>query len=146
LASSGFSFDTGRFRSPVEMDKRLNRAIFGVAKYYDGRMEAYAKQKAPWKDRTSNARNGLHAEAVKLQGTGFAANSFAIILSHAVTYGIYLELPHTHERDRGGAENDVSDGSEGGTYTVPAYPIIMPTINHFAPKVMRTLNKILDRL
>lgn len=116
------------------MDRRLNRAIFGVAKYYDGRLEAHAKQKAPWKDRTSNARNGLRAEAVKLTGRGFDANSFAIILSHSVLYGIYLELPHTHEK------------ADGSTYTIEARPIIMPTIRLYAPKVMGTLNKILDRL
>lgn len=129
-----FSFDRTKFENPQIMDKKLNRAIFGVAKYWDGRVEAHAKQNAPWKDRTSNARNGLKAEAVKLGGRGFAANSFAIILSHAVTYGIYLELPHTHER------------ADGTTYTIGPNPIIMPTIEKYAPKVIRTLNKILDRL
>jgi HK97 gp10 family phage protein len=124
-AEFSFSFDRSKFQDAKVMDKRLNRAIFGVAKYWDGRVEAHAKQKAPWNDRTTNARNGLKAEAVKLQGSGFAANSFAIILSHAVTYGIYLER---------------------GTRYMRARPIIMPTIEIYAPKVMRTLNKILDRL
>ncbi len=115
---SGFSFDTSKFKSPKEMDKRLNRAIFSVAKYYDGRVESHAKQRAPWTDRTTNARSGLHAEAIKL-----GAGVFAIILSHAVTYGIYLE---TRWNER--------------------YAIIMPTIRVYAPKVMKALNKILDRL
>lgn len=129
-----FKFDRSKFENPKIMDKKLNRAIFGVAKYWDGRVEAAAKKDAPWTDRTTNARNGLRAEAVKLGGAGFAANSFAIILSHSVDYGIYLELPHTHER------------ADGSTYTIGPYPVIMPTINKYAPKVMRTLNKILDRL
>lgn len=116
--ASGFSFDTSKFKSPVAMEKKLNRAIFGVAKYWDGRVEAHAKQRAPWSDRTTNARSGLRAEAVKL-----GAGVFAIILSHAVTYGIYLE---TRWNER--------------------YAIIMPTIRAYAPKVIRTLNKILDRL
>lgn len=125
MATSGFSFDASGFKSTREMDRKLNRAIFGVAKYWDGRVEAYAKQHAPWTDRTSNARNGLHAEAVKLGGARFDANSFAIILAHAVTYGIYLETKRP---------------ADGGR------PIIMPTIRIYAPKVMRTLTKILDRL
>lgn len=124
-----FKFDRSKFQNPKIMDRKLNRAIFSVARYWDGRVEAAAKKDAPWTDRTTNARNGLKAEAVKL-----GANSFAIILSHSVDYGIYLELPHTHER------------ADGSTYTIGPNPIIMPTINKYAPKVMRTLNKILDRL
>jgi hypothetical protein len=116
--ASGFSFDTSRFKSAKEMDRKLNRAIFGVARYWDGRVESHAKQHAPWSDRTTNARSGLSAEAVKL-----SSSVFAIILSHAVTYGIYLE---TRWNER--------------------YAIILPTIRTYAPKVMRTLNKILDRL
>jgi hypothetical protein len=129
-----FKFDTTKFKSPKIMDRKLNRAIFGVCRYYDGRVESSAKKKAPWKDRTTNARNGLFAQAAKLGGTGFASNSFAIILAHSVTYGIYLELPHTHER---------ADGTE---YTIGPFPIIMPTLEEYGPKVVKTLRKILDRL
>jgi len=120
LAASGFTFDTSKFESAKVMDRKLNRAIFGVAKYWDGRVEAYMKHKAPWKDRTTNARNGLFAKAVKL-----ADGMYAIILAHSVTYGIYLEL---------------------GTRYMRARPIILPAIKIYAPKVMITLNKILDRL
>ena len=116
--ASNFTFDTNKFKSPRELDRRLQRAVFGVAKYWDGRIEAHAKQKAPWTDRTTNARNGLKAEAVKVD-----SNTFAIILSHAVNYGIWLERAN-EER----------------------FAIIMPTIRLYAPKVVRTLNKIMDRL
>lgn len=114
-----FSFDSSKF-DPEKLDKRLNRAIFGVAKYWDGRCEASMKQHAPWTDRTTNARNGLFANAVKA-----GAGLYHIILAHSVTYGIYLEL---------------------GTRYMNARPIIQPTIKIFAPKVMRMLNKILDRI
>ncbi len=127
-ADFSFKFNTANFESPKIMDRKLNRAVFAVAKYYDGRVEASAKVNAPWTDRTTNARNGLFAKATKLGG------AFAIILAHSVTYGIYLELPHTHER------------ADGSTYTIGPYPIIMPTIEKFAPKVMRALVKIIDRL
>lgn len=128
-----FSFDRSGFKSTKEMDKKLNRAIFGVAKYWDGRCEAHMKQKAPWKDRTSNARNGLFANAAKL-GDGV----YAIILAHSVTYGIFLELGHSHSVAL----------KDGGTsdWTVKPYPIIVPTMQEYGPKVIKTLNKILDRL
>lgn len=115
-----FDFNTARFKSPKDMDRRLQRAIFGVAKYWDGRIEAHMKHNAPWKDRTTNARNGLFAKAIK-EGVG----RFAILLAHSVNYGIYLERGTSRMRKR---------------------PIILPTIAIYAPKVMKTLNKILARL
>lgn len=118
--SSSFTFDTSKYKSYKEMDRKINRAIFAVAKYNDGRIEAHMKQKAPWRDRTTNARNGLFATAVML-----SKGVYAIILAHSVTYGIFLET---------------------GTRYMRARPIIVPTIDLYGPKVMRMLSKILDRL
>lgn len=115
-----FSFDKSQFGSTKEMERKLLRAVYGVTTYWDGRCEAYMKKNAPWKDRTTNARNGLFARAAKLSKT-----TFAIILGHSVTYGIYLEL---------------------GTRHMDAKPIIVPTMEEFGPKVVKTLSKILDRL
>jgi HK97 gp10 family phage protein len=120
-ADFSFSFDRALLENPKKMEKKLQRAIFGVAKYWDSRIESNMKQKAPWHDRTTNARNGLRAFAAK---TG-AAGSFVIVLVHTVTYGIYLEL---------------------GTRFMKARPIIVPTLNEYGPKVIKTLTKILDRL
>jgi HK97 gp10 family phage protein len=103
-----------------EMDRKLNRAAYGVCRYWDSRIEANMKHNAPWKDRTTNARNGLFANAVK-----FGERTFGIILGHSVTYGIYLELGTRYMRKR---------------------PIIIPTLNKYGPKVMVTFKKILDRL
>ncbi len=100
------------------MDLKLRRALFGVCKYWDGRAETYLKTRAPWTDRTTNARNGLFATAVKE-----TKRRFSIVLGHAVEYGIYLET-----RNEG------------------KYAIILPTIQVYAPKVMKTLVKIMDRL
>lgn len=104
----------------VEMDKKLNRAGYGVCRYWDSRIEAHMKHKAPWKDRTTNARNGLFARAAKV-----SKRVFVIILAHSVTYGIYLER---------------------GTRYMRARPIIIPTLNTYGPKVMKTFQKILNRL
>ena len=120
-ADFSFRFDRSRFENPKIMQAKLHRAIFGVAKYWDGRIESHMKQKAPWHDRTTNARNGLTAFAAKTSTAG----SFAILLVTTVTYGLYLEL---------------------GTRFMHARPIIVPTLNAYGPKVIKTLTKILDRL
>lgn len=117
--ASGFSFDTSKFKSPKHLDRKLDRAIAGVCKYWDGRVEAYMKTNAPWTDRTTNARNGLAAYHAK------TARGHAIVLTGSVDYQIFLEA---------------KPEDEGGR------PIILPTIDVYAPKVVRTLVKILDRL
>jgi hypothetical protein len=120
---SSFTLDMSRFESPKHMELKLQRALYGVCRYWDGRVETYMKHNAPWTDRTTNARNGLTATAQK-SGSRIAASNFAIVLSHSVDYGIYLE----DER------------------YASARPIIMPTIRLYAPRVAKTLKKILDRL
>jgi hypothetical protein len=116
--ASAFRWDTSKFESPKIMERKLQRAVFGVARYWDGPIEAHMKHNAPWTDRTTNARNGLKAEAVK-----FSDRLFGIILSHGVSYGIYLEKSN--------------DGD---------YAIVIPTLGLYGPKVIKTLTKILDRL
>jgi hypothetical protein len=106
-----------KFKSTKHMERKLDRAIRGVCRYWDGRVEAAMKTGAPWTDRTTNARNGLSAEAVT------TARGHAILLSHSVSYGIYLE-----------------------TLNGERYAIILPTIRAYAPKVIKTLTKILGRL
>jgi hypothetical protein len=113
-----FSFDTSKFKNPKHLDKKIQRALFGVCKYWDGNVERSAKTNAPWTDQTTNARNGLKAQAVQINAT-----TFGIVLSHSMHYGIYLET-----------KND------------QRYAIIMPTIRLMAPRVMRFTTKLMDRL
>lgn len=115
-----FKFSKGDFTSQKEFDRRMDRALFGVCRYWDGKIESYAKHNASWTDRTTNARNGLRAEAAKFEGVGL----YGIVLAHSVTYGVYLEAPDSETKR----------------------PIIMPTLTIFAPKVMRFLNKLMDRM
>lgn len=122
--ASSFEWDTSRFKSATHMEDKLQRALYGVVKFWDGPVEEYMKHNAPWTDRTTNARNGLSATAQK-SGRTVAGSTFAIVLSHSVDYGIYLEA---------------------GTKNMKARPIILPTIERYAPKVVKTLTKILDRL
>lgn len=118
MAGSSFTWDASRFKSPVHMEQKLERALFGICRYWDGPIEAHMKTKAPWTDRTSNARSGLAATAVKE-----SQKVFSIIMTYSVRYGIFLEV--------------CNDGK---------YAIIKPTLILYGPKVIGMTEKLLDRL
>jgi HK97 gp10 family phage protein len=119
LASFTLEIDSMKLRTK-EMEPKIQRALLGLCQHWDGPIEAHMKHNAPWRDRTTNARNGLAARGVKVSKT-----VFAIILSHAVSYGIYLER---------------------GTRYMRARPIINPTIDLYSPRVMASTIDLLDRL
>ena len=75
----------------------------------------YAKQNAPWEDRTGDARDGLDVE-VEWQGHVVVWTMF-----HTVDYGLYLE-----------------------TRWSGRYAIIMPTLEQFAPRVGNGLSEFGD--
>ncbi len=87
----------------LTLEADVNRALLEIAT----EMEAYAKQNAPWGDRTTNARQGL----VTFVEDAIAGGT--ITLAHTVYYGVYLEL-HFNGR----------------------FAIIMPTIEEFGPRLM----------
>ena len=119
----------GGGKSGITIDKNdLARTIPALVPYIDNvvgrtmdfyapQVEASAKQKAPWTDRTANARNGLAAEHIK---EGELIHS--IVLYHQVPYGIWLEVKW--------------DGR---------FATILPRIQEYGPKVMETVSGILDR-
>jgi HK97 gp10 family phage protein len=102
------------------MEAKLQKALHATVKYWDGPVERWMKHNAPWTDRTTNARNGLFAVARKVSST-----IYSIIVGHSVDYGVYLEE---------------------GTENMRARPIIRPAIEAFAPKVIASLVKLLDRM
>jgi hypothetical protein len=73
-------------------------------------VEDYAREHAPWEDRSGEARSGLKAEARQRLWT------YTIILYHTVDYGIWLEIRW--------------DGK---------YAIILPTIEHMGHELMGRL-------
>lgn len=83
---------------PKAIDTRLDKLAAEI--------EAYAKDNAPWDDRTGDAREGLTAEAYH------DGSKHGVVLYHTVDYGIWLEIRWS------------------GTYA-----IILPTIEHFAGQV-----------
>lgn len=94
----------------------VDKMVRTTMAYYEPQVENYAKINAPWQDQTTNARNGLVATSGKEGGTHY------IVLAHQVPYGIWLEVRWSGK-----------------------YAIIMPTVDVFGPKVMGTLQKLLDR-
>jgi hypothetical protein len=67
-------------------------------------VENYAKENAPWEDRTGDARDGLAAEG------DYSFYKYTIVLYHTVDYGVWLEIRWNGR-----------------------WAIIMPTLEHFAP-------------
>lgn len=78
-------------------------------------LEAYAKQKAPWTDRTGEARKRLTARAQKIENL-----QYQITLSHGVDYGKWLELANEKK-----------------------YAIIQPTLRLKTPEVVRGMKILL---
>jgi hypothetical protein len=48
---------------------------------------SYARQNAPWRDRTGNARNGLFARHIS-----DPLNSHTLVVYHSMPYGFWLEV------------------------------------------------------
>ena len=72
-----------------EYERKVLEAVVGVADYFTPVIESYAKDNAPWTDRTGNARQSLHAFTQVL-----ARDTVALYLAHGVNYGVFLELAH----------------------------------------------------
>jgi hypothetical protein len=93
--------DAGRFIIHFELGLGVFTAGFAR------QVEAYAKEHAPWDDRTGDARAGLTAKGEQ------RLVYYAITLYHTVSYGIWLEVRW--------------DGK---------YAIIVPTLEHMGPQLM----------
>lgn len=102
-------FDPGGKASTLILRMSVGLAAFtsGFAK----RVQDYARENAPWENRTGDARQGLVAKAEQRLWT------YTITLSHTVNYGIWLEVRW--------------DGK---------YAIILPTLEHMGPIFMAELD------
>lgn len=97
--------------------EKVRRAALTTADSMAPQVEAYAKTNAPWKDQTSNARNGLAARSFQETFTT------GIILYHQVPYGIWLETRF------------------GGQLA-----IIEPTLEAMGPRIMARFNGMLRNM
>lgn len=99
------------------MERDMEIALTGVVEYMAPRTESHSKRNAPWTDRTTNARNGLHAvhEVEKPK--------YRVVLAHGVPYGIYLETRFSGR-----------------------YQIILPTIEAKGREAMDTVRGLMGRM
>lgn len=85
----------------------------GIAKFTEGfaqQVEDYAKENAPWEDRTGEAREGLTAKGEQ------RLTKYTITLFHTVEYGLWLEVRWSGK-----------------------YAIIRPTLEVMGPRLMAEL-------
>lgn len=131
--ASSFKFSLGGVDHKLgRFDNKVERAAVAVMGFYAPKAETWMKHKAPWKDRTTNARNGLFAMPFH------RGNTAGIILAHSVDYGIYLELPTKHSKK--------TYLSKAGLEVKGAYPIIIPAMEHWGPRVMKKMTRLIDRM
>lgn len=81
------------------------------------KLQNYARDKAPWTDRTGHARQRLNTSVSKI------ATGYKITLAHGVDYGIFLELAHEKR-----------------------FAIIQPTILANSNDILKGFDRLLERL
>lgn len=128
----------------IDYTERKVAGMYALLDNWAGTMVTYARENAPWKDRTAHARQGLHS-GVDRDGT-----KLILYLSHGVEYGAYLEKgtpPHVI-RPRGkeaggkdflywpGAPHPVRQVHHPGT---KGYPIIGPTFEEHIGRIKKTI-------
>jgi len=97
------------------VEKRVRAAIGLYAGTAAEKMEGEAKEKAPWTDRTSNARNSIQGDF------GWKGDSAVITLSGNVDYFVYLELGYGKR-----------------------YSILVPTIQENASEILKGYKKLVE--
>ena len=109
----------------------VRRGIHAVCQRWTPEIETWMKTNAVWKDRTANARQGLYS-AVDPPTAEEVMTTISVVLYHSVYYGYYLEgwnpktnVPMTRKNHH-------------------HWRIIQPAIDHFAPKIMADLRKLLS--
>lgn len=118
-AKGGMTFDSAVLKRNLEqLDDRVDSYIAAVVDYSSDKTVAYAKETAPWTDRTGNARSGLRTETEWIP-----KKSHSIFLFHSVLYGIWLEIRWAGK-----------------------YAVILPTLKVQGPATMRLLEKLFSKL
>ena len=105
-------------RNLARFDTRARTAIKGTLDYQATKSETWMRTNARWTDRTTNARNGLFGTVLDN-----GVNSWVLLLSHGVDYGIWLEV------------------IESGKYA-----IVRPAWLRTNREVMRLLARVFERM
>ncbi|MBZ0293569.1 MAG: hypothetical protein K8L99_13460 [Anaerolineae bacterium] len=95
----------------------VREAVKGLALEFAPIIESYAKENAPWTDRTANARQSLYTVVEEL-----SQDVVALYLSHGVYYGIFLEVRYAGN-----------------------YGIVWQAIEAHLPEITQRLHQLFDR-
>lgn len=116
----GFKWEVEPGLAIDELRNRYSKTVFlsgnRVAKQRAKDMEEWAKEHAPWTDRTGEARRTLAATVAESPGV-----IGEITIAHGVPYGVWLEI------------------ANGGRYA-----IITHTIDYWGPIFMRDIQGIVN--
>lgn len=89
---------------------RKQAGLYALLQNWAGQMDGYAKEHAPWTDRTSHARQSLHG------GVDIRGDQFYLYLSHGIEYGLWLEVANSGN-----------------------YAIVGPTVDVHLPRIRQTV-------
>ncbi len=73
-------------KNMVSLQSKFDAAVKILCDNGAQKMEAYAKQHRPWKDRTGDARRRLKGSWSK------EGSAYKVQIAHGVRYGVYLEF------------------------------------------------------
>lgn len=104
----------------INYRNKVLAALRAIAQYWAVVFEKYAKENAPWTDRTANARQSLHTWIKEL-----AEDTVALYLSHGMDYGAFLETVGASETSHAGK-----------------YAVIWPTIEAHLDKISKMLKEV----
>lgn len=115
----GLEFDPKEIEAMLmQLAVEAENAITTLCQSGAAEAEAYMKSNRPWTDRTGQARQRLTGRVEHPDN-----ENWEIVLSHGVSYGIYLEFAHEKK-----------------------YAIIYPTIQIKSPDIMNSFQGLIDRL
>lgn len=118
MAKIEYKYADIKLRKELSMfPEKVDRAIRATMDYTGIESTGKMKENAPWTDRTTAARNGLHTV------NNFAPPRYELILSHTVPYGIWLEICNSGK-----------------------YQVIMPTVRSQGTVLMNRLRGLFKKL
>ncbi|AHN84033.1 hypothetical protein GJ25_gp022 [Mycobacterium phage Hawkeye] len=119
MARIEFNYNDIEIRSNIaDLERKVDKAVDDTMSYHALEGTKYMKENAPWTDRTTAARNGLHAIPSQPR-----PGLHEIVFSHTVHYGIWLEIANSGR-----------------------YQIIMPTVSHEGQLLMQRLRGLFGKL
>lgn len=88
MANGGIRWeDESLFRRSGGAPARIDGMIATATEFWADRARSHMRSNAPWRDQTTNARNGLDAATEHIP-----YRQHSIVLFHGVPYGIWLEV------------------------------------------------------